>query len=625
MKKISIIKLHFIFLLLALFLLPSQSVFSAPMGFGQLGSLTPSQQAQAELLAMQLGVPAGELGTNEIQKPSIKESLPRKLDAQPSKIERLSLINNTGVGIIEEFIIEKPLRQFGYELFTSIPLTFAPITDAPIPSDYIIGPGDTINILFFGKKSSEVSQQVTRDGNLNIPNLGPVSVAGLSFSELKENLLERVATQMIGVKASISLGELRSIRIFVLGDVHKPGSYTVNALSTLSNAILASGGIKRIGSLRDIQLKRKGKIISHFDLYDLLLKGNTSGDRRLLPGDVVFVPPIRTTVGVYGEVRRPAIYELKKGQENLNEVLLASGGVLSSAKQNSVLIKSSKSRQGKTVFEFDLTTNNPNNFKLFDGDMVRISPELEHNLDGFITLTGEVTHPGIYPISAGERLTSVIKKAGGFTQLAYLDGSIFTRNALKKLEQKRKIDALRELEKSELIKERAIGATQDYESLKLFIDTAKRTPALGRMVISLQDIMDGIEDDFSLKHGDKLNIPTQPHSVTVIGEVNYSTSHLYKQSIDLDQYIADSGGAKKNADLEQIYIIKASGLVVTAKNISSSFFRNGNQGIAISAGDTIVVPIDTDSASSMEIWTSATQITSQLAITLASFKTLGLF
>ena len=625
MKKISIIKLHFIFLLLALFLLPSQSVFSAPMGFGQLDSLTSGQRIQMELLASQLGVGSEKIEAGKIQEPSIKESLPRKLDIQPSKIERLSLINSTGVGIIEEFTIEKPLKQFGYELFTSIPLTFAPITDAPIPSDYIIGPGDTINILFFGKKSSEVSQQVTRDGNLNIPNLGPVSVAGLSFSELKENLLERVATQMIGVKASISLGELRSIRIFVLGDVHKPGSYTVNALSTLSNAILASGGIKRIGSLRDIQLKRKGKIISHFDLYDLLLKGNTSGDRRLLPGDVVFVPPIRTTVGVYGEVRRPAIYELKKGQENLNEVLLASGGVLSSANQTSVLIKSTKSREGKTVFEFDLTTNNPNNFKLFDGDMVRISPELEHNLDGFITLTGEVTHPGIYPISAGEKLTSVIKKAGGFTQLAYLDGSIFTRNALKKLEQKRKIDALRELEKSELIKERAIGATQDYESLKLFIDTAKRTPAFGRMVISLQDIMDGIEDDFSLKHGDTLNIPTQPNSVTVIGEVNYSTSHLYEQSIDLDQYIASSGGAKKNADLEQIYIIKASGLVVTAKNISSSFFRNDNQGATISAGDTIVVPIDTDSASSMEIWTSATQITSQLAITLASFKTLGLF
>ena len=215
MKKISIIKLHFLPLLLALFLFSPQTVFSAPMGFGQLGSLTPAQTMQMELLASQLGVGTDKMKGIEIQKPSIKESLPRKISAQPSKIERLSLINNTGVGIIEEFTIEKPLKQFGYELFTSIPLTFAPITDAPIPSDYIIGPGDIINILFFGKKSSEMSIQVTRDGNLNIPDLGPVSVAGLSFAELKESLLERVATQMIGVKASISLGELRSIRIFV--------------------------------------------------------------------------------------------------------------------------------------------------------------------------------------------------------------------------------------------------------------------------------------------------------------------------------------------------------------------------------------------------------------------------
>ena len=624
MKKISIIKLHFLPLLLALFLFSPQTVFSAPMGFGQLGSLTPAQTMQMELLASQLGVGTDKMKGIEIQKPSIKESLPRKISAQPSKIERLSRINNIGIGITEEFISEKPLKQFGYELFNTIPLTFAPVTDAPIPSDYIIGPGDTINILFFGKKSYEISPQVTRDGNLNIPDLGPVSVAGLSFAELKENLLDRVAIQMIGVKASISLGELRSIRIFVLGDVYKPGSYTVNALSTLSNAILASGGIKRIGSLRDIQLKRKGKVISHFDLYGLLLQGDTSDDHRLLPGDVVFVPPINISVGMYGEVRRPAIYELKKGKENLSEALLYSGGVLSSAKQTNILIKSSKSRQGKTVFEFDLTTGNPKNFKIMDGDMVRVSPELEQNLDGFITLTGEVSVPGVYSISSGELLTSVIKRAGGFTKSAYLEGSIFTRNSLKVLEKKRQVEALKELEKSELIKDRAIGATQDYESLQLFINNAKKVPVLGRIVISLQAIVEGTADDMLLRHGDTLNIPTQPQAVTVIGEVNYSTSHIYNKSIDLNQYIARSGGAKKNANLEQIYVIKANGLVITSNNLSGSFFRDSDNNV-ISAGDTIVVPIDTDKSSKMEIWQSVTQITSQLAITLASFKTLGLF
>jgi protein involved in polysaccharide export with SLBB domain len=259
-----------------------------------------------------------------------------------------------------------------------------------------------------------------------------------------------------------------------------------------------------------------------------------------------------------------------------------------------------------------------------DGDMVRVSPELEHNLDGFITLTGEVYTPGLYSISPGELLTSVIKRAGGFTKHAYLEGTIFTRNSLKVLENKRKIETLRALEKSELIKDRAIGATQDYESLQLFINNAKKVPSLGRIVISLQSIVDGTADDMLLKHGDTLNIPTQPQAVTVIGEVNYSTSHIYDKSIDLNQYISRSGGAKKNADLDQIYVIKADGLVITANNLSGSFFRGSNNNI-ISAGDTIVVPIDTERSSEMEIWESVTQISSQIAITLASFKTLGLF
>ena len=612
------------FPLLIIMLLSSKVVLS--FGHTSIAGLTPAQQMQAQQLASQLGLNTEALGTKEIQKPTIKESLPRKLDSTPSKIERLIKINNSGIGIIEEFTAEKPLRQFGYDLFSTIPLTFAPVTDAPIPSDYIIGPGDTINILFFGKKSAEISQQVTRDGNLNIPDLGPVPVAGLSFSELKENLLARVKTQMIGVKASISLGELRSIRIFILGDVYKPGSYTVNALSTLSNAILASGGIKRIGSLRNIQLKRKGKLISNFDLYELLLQGDTSGDRRLLPGDVVFVPPVNTTVGVYGEVRRPAIYELKIGQENLKQVLLASGGVLASANQNNILIKSAKSRQGKTVFGFDLTTNNAKNFKLMDGDIVRVSPELEHNLDGFVTLTGEVKHPGVYSISPEETLISVIRRAGGFTKSAYLDGSIFTRNSLRALEMKRKEESLRELEKDKLLQEQSnVGKSTNYEGLKLFIQRLRQVPSLGRMVISLRDIVDGITNDLSLKHGDSLSIPTQPQQVTVIGEVNYSTSHLFDPALTLEQYIGRSGGAKKNADINQIYVIKASGSVMTAGNERNTFFRMSGKQSLISAGDTIVVPIDTERASPMEVWTSVTQITSQIAITLASFKTLGLF
>jgi hypothetical protein len=209
--------------------------------------------------------------------------------------------------------------------------------------------------------------------------------------------------------------------------------------------------------------------------------------------------------------------------------------------------------------------------------------------------------------------------------LAYLEGSIFTRNTLKKLEQQWKERDLRELEKNELIKERAIGATQNYESLQLFITNARKMPSLGRMVIELPEVMNGSVGDIKLKHGDSLNIPTQPQEVTVIGEVHYSTSHLFDSAFDLEEYISRSGGTKNNADLDMIYVIKANGSVITANNVKNSFFRRSSDQTMITAGDTIVVPIDTEKASTMEIWTAATQITSQLAITLASFKTLGIF
>ena len=239
MKKtrLSISQYYFI-LLMVILLLPTQSISALP---ALSGALDRVQQAQIERLMDELG--AENVQPDKIEAPIILETLPRDVSEKKSRLEQVMQM-----GLLADqdniFIKNEQIKQFGYDLFAGSPVTFAPITDAPIPSDYIIGPGDTINILFFGKNSSEVFLQVTRDGHLNIPHLGLVSVAGLSFSELKENLLERVATQMIGVKASISLGRLRSIRIFVLGNVYRPGSYTVSALSTLTNAIFSSGGVK---------------------------------------------------------------------------------------------------------------------------------------------------------------------------------------------------------------------------------------------------------------------------------------------------------------------------------------------------------------------------------------------
>ena len=623
-KKISINNTFSYILFSALFAF-STSAFSIGVLDG-LG-LTPSQQMQAQLLASQLGVTTDQFKGNTIDRPNFKGSIDLDKDKegvkeyQYSKIERLL----NGESVEQSLINPIILKQFGYDMFNKVPLTFAPVTDAPVPSNYVIGPGDTVNILFFGKKSIDLSQQVTRDGNLEIPELGPVSVVGLTFSELKANINERIDNQMIGVKASISLGALRSIRVFVLGDVKKPGSYTVNSLATLTNAILASGGITRIGTLRDIQLKRNGKIISHFDLYDLLLRGDTSSDRRLLPGDVVFVPPIGSTVGVLGEVRRPAIYEFKEDRKILSAIIVASGGATPNAKTISVMIKSVNSIDGISATQVNLTTERGKAHQLKDGDMIHLVPVMEYNQDGFVTLAGEVQKPGVYIISPDETLTSVIQRAGGFTDRAFLQGSVFTRKSLRKLEEKRKNEALQELEKEQLLETQPSGViTTNYESLRLFIQKLKNIPSLGRMVVSLEGIVAGETVDVVLKHGDTLSIPTISQEVTVIGEVYYSTSHLYNIDHDIDDYISNSGGMKKGGDASNIYVIKANGSVVAQNNLDGSFFRNAG-GATIIAGDTIVVPIDTARETSSESWVKYTTIASQFAITLASFKTLGLF
>jgi len=589
-------------------------------------NLTPEQRLQAQSLAAQIGVTTQTFEFSKLETPKFNEFIDKDSEKikeyQYSKIEKLL----NGESIEQNFINTQILKQFGYDIFSKAPVTFAPVTDAPVPSNYVIGPGDTVNILFFGKKSIDFSQQVTRDGNLEIPDLGPVSVVGLTFSELKVNINERISNQMIGVKVSISLGELRSIRIFVLGDVEKPGSYTVNSLSTLTNAIFSSGGVTRIGTLRDIQLKRNGKIISHFDLYDLLLRGDTSSDRRLLPGDVVFVPPIGPTVGILGEVRRPAIYELRKDRKDLLSAIIAAGGASPGSKTTEIMVKSVSNVEGVSAAQIDLTTTLGKSHQLRDGDVVQVAPVLEYNQDGFIILAGEVVNPGVYLITPNEALSSVIQRAGGFTNKAYLQGSVFTRKSLRRLEEKRKNEALRELEKEQLLETQPSGVvTTNYESLRLFISKLKSIPSLGRMVISLETIVAGESADIVLKHGDTLSIPTISQEVTVIGEVYHSTSHLYNADYDIDDYISGSGGMKKSSDSSSIYIIKANGSVIAQRNTGQTFFRNTGGNMRIVAGDTIVVPIDTERETSSESWVKYTTIASQFAITLASFKTLGLF
>jgi polysaccharide export outer membrane protein len=304
------------------------------------------------------------------------------------------------------------LEPFGYNLFEGVPSTFAPATDVPVPVDYVLGPGDEIRLQLFGSRNADYVLVVTRDGSVSIPELGPIQVAGLTFSEMKDELQARLDGQLIGTRASITLGQLRSIRVFVLGDVNRPGSFTVSGLSTMTNALFVSGGVNGVGSLRKVQLKRQGRLVSELDLYDLLLDGDNSDDARLQPGDVIFVPPLGATVAVAGEVQRPAIYELR-GERTLADVIELAGGLTATAYPGKVRIERIDPDRTRSVLVADFETAAGRGTGMRNGDIVLVDPVLEE-IGNSVTLAGHVYRPGNFRWYPGMRLTDLLPS------LAYL-------------------------------------------------------------------------------------------------------------------------------------------------------------------------------------------------------------
>jgi len=728
----------------------------------------------------------------------------------------------------EKVIVDKnsKLVRYGYDLFAGVPTTFAPATDIPVPVDYIVGPGDSMQIQLLGKVNESIELSVGRDGRINFPELGPISVAGLKFSEAKNLVQQKVSEQMIGVRAVISLGVLRSIRIFVLGEAFKPGSYTVSSLSTMTNALFVSGGITNIGSLRNIQLKRQGQLISTLDLYDLLQKGDTRNDARLLPGDVIYIPPVGRTVGIQGEVKRPAIYELKK-EKSLNQLISLAGGYSANAFPNISYI-TRKSRSGfTTVLDVDLTQASSKVTSLKNGDLVEIStvldvledvvelkgafhreravkwhkglrlsdvihsakdfkenvdlnigliirkelplrkltvlhfdlhkilnadlegssaniqlqpldqiitfgqdgarietlepiikvlmeqhsggvlskiveiggnvrfpgtypltkdmdvmylvllagglgeasylgnaeltrrdlsdqevatinhininladqllgkesfklnakdklaiyttPEYRDNLN--IVLQGEVRFPGTYEFRQGEMLSQVIERAGGFTANAHIQAAFFTRADLK-IQEARQLEGLKmkmrgDIAASEL-EDSAAGKGSSLKDAESLLAALSETKALGRLVISLEDIVSSRVDDIQLKKGDRLLIPTLRQEISVIGEVQHAASHLYNNEWTLEDYLEKSGGISSRADDDRIYVVKADGSVFLPNQSGWLTHQNEN----LSPGDTIIVPLDSDRIKSLTLWTNVSQIVYQLALGAAAISRL---
>lgn len=312
---------------------------------------------------------------------------------------------------------EAALKPFGYTVFAQqaadyaainpmLNPTLSPLSNVPVPSNYQVGPGDTLGVQLYGNQNRFYQLTVGRNGQIEFPQLGPISVAGQLFSTVQSEIESRVAHQMIGVHASVTMSETRAIQVFVMGDAFRPGVYTLSSLATVTSALYAAGGIAKTGSLRNVELIRNGKVVDKFDLYNLLIHGSTANDALLRQGDVVFVPPVGRTVAIDGEVERPAIYELKN-ETNPAQVVALAGGLRPNADIAAATITRILPDGKRVVLPLKLGPGGVAE-GLRNGDYIHI-PRLKPSLDEAVTLQGNVYNPGVYPYVPGMRLSDVLR------------------------------------------------------------------------------------------------------------------------------------------------------------------------------------------------------------------------
>lgn len=329
--------------------------------------------------------------------------------------------------------ISTELKPFGYDFFSRVTTASSiPRRDIPVSSDYIIGPGDEIKILIWGRVNDEYELVVDRDGNISIPQIGPLQVAGMSFDEMKNYLADQT-DQIIGAKINITLGALKSIHVFVLGEVKKPGSYSLDSFSTITTAILSAGGPTDIGSLRSIQLKRKNKTFLTMDFYDFLLKGDKSQDQVLQAGDVIFVPVTGPLAGIAGNVKRPAIYELKDKYDLMNLFDMA-GGVIPSAFTQQIQVERIQKNEKEIVIDIDdRNLTKSKDFLLQDGDLVKVFSIVDLDANA-VFLSGNVKRPGKYEYKHGMRVKDLIKDPADLLEETYFEYALIRRVKLPRLE-----------------------------------------------------------------------------------------------------------------------------------------------------------------------------------------------
>lgn len=410
---------------------------------------------------------------------------------------------------------QKPEKRkiFGHDVFNNKNLTFESSMNLATPQNYVLGPGDEVNVDIWGASQESITESVSPDGTITIEGIGVIKLGGLSVSQAKAKLKQVIGPRYQGSNIELTLGQTRTITISVMGEVKVPGTYTMSAFATVYNALYMAGGPNEIGTLRNVKVYRKGKLLSNVDVYDFLLNGKLSGDVRLQDNDVITVSPYEALVNITGKVKRPMFYEMKEN-ESAATLLRYAGGFTGDAYTKAIRVNR-KAGAGYSVFnigEFDM-----NSFKLMDEDSVSIDSTL-NRYQNMVEIRGAVFRPGMYQVG----------------------GEINTVKAL--------IEA-------------AAGVTEEAISQHAVMHRIKADRSLEMISLDLRAIMEGTAPDIALKNEDVIYIASRQErnekkTVTINGEVAYPGVYRYAENETLEDLIIQAGGPTEAASLAKVDVAR---------------------------------------------------------------------
>lgn len=538
--------------------------------------------------------------------PVILESPPQGMPdtmAETAKAGETRLSEPAPPGEFESLVsrlVGKDLRRFGAELLVPDARGFAVPATAAIPPDYRLNPGDSIRLALSGPvQANDLKLTVDSEGRIFVPQIGAIRVGGVRYADLREVIGREVSRQYRGFELEVTVARLGGVSVYVTGFVQRPGTLTVGSLSTLVNAVLAAGGPSQGGSFRSIQLRRGGQLVSDFDLYDLLLRGDRSGDAVLQNADVIFVSASGEQVAVTGSVNREAIYELAPG-ETLLDALDYAGGASTLADRTRLMVYDPLGTNEAGWAE--VTFGEAASRAVRRGEIIRVlsnagiaRPLQQQSL--LVTISGEVERPGRYFFRPGSSLADVLAQAGGLTPDAFPYASVITRESVRRQQQasfERAIaDAEMQLTAQPLTSVDRAQMIQpaNLELIRSVVAQMGMREPTGRLVFDLPVDATALPTDLVLENNDTIHVPARPVTVGVFGAVPTPASFAYAEGRQLRDYVTLAGGIQDMGDDDEMFVVRANGTVLA----------NGKKTLRAEAlpGDLVFIPID---ANRGEFW-----------------------